>query len=60
MVVVAPLEAALRANGVAVTASKSGRPAIFFRDPDGNTLECVELPPWRPGLGGEEGAGERA
>jgi hypothetical protein len=25
----------------------SGRPAIFFRDPDANTLECVELEPWR-------------
>ena len=41
MAAVAPLEAALRAAGVAVTSSKSGRPAIFFRDPDGNTLECV-------------------
>ena len=26
---------------------RSGRAAIFFRDPDANTLECVELPPWR-------------
>lgn len=29
------------------TRSMSGRPAIFFRDPDSNTLECVELEPWR-------------
>lgn len=32
---------------VSYTKSKSGRPAIFFRDPDANTLECVEIDPWR-------------
>lgn len=26
---------------------RSGRAAIFYRDPDMNTLECVELPMWR-------------
>jgi len=35
--------------GVEYTASKSGRPAIFFRDPDMNCLECVEIDSWRPG-----------
>jgi Tol biopolymer transport system component len=29
------------------TASRSGRPAIFFRDPDCNTLEVVEGLQWR-------------
>ena len=29
------------------TASRSGRPAIFFRDPDCNTLEVVEGLEWR-------------
>jgi len=32
---------------VTFTRSMSGRPAIFFRDPDMNCLECVELEPWR-------------
>lgn len=36
-----------RAAGIKYTASKSGRPAIFFRDPDENCLEVVELAPWR-------------
>mmetsp|Transcript_24937 Transcript_24937/g.78984 ORF Transcript_24937/g.78984 Transcript_24937/m.78984 type:complete len:220 (-) Transcript_24937:409-1068(-) len=39
----APLVAKLEAAGVAYTASKSGRPAMFFRDPDCNTLEVVQL-----------------
>lgn len=34
---------ALDEHGIAYTASKSGRPAIFFRDPDMNCLEVVEL-----------------
>ena len=34
----------LRAAGVAFTASRSGRAAIFCRDPDGNALEFVEVP----------------
>lgn len=44
---VAPLEARLEAAGVPYTRSKSGRAAIFFRDPDQNTLECVETEAWR-------------
>ena len=45
-----PLQAALEAGGVPFTVSRSGRPALFFRDPDGNTLECVELERfWRTG-----------
>ena len=42
-----PWRAALEREGVAFTASKSGRPAIFFRDPDCNTLEVVEGLQWR-------------
>jgi hypothetical protein len=33
--------------GIKYTKSKSGRPAIFFRDPDQNCLEAVELDGWR-------------
>lgn len=33
--------------GIKYTASQSGRPAIFFRDPDENTLEVVETADWR-------------
>lgn len=40
----------LEAAGVELTRSKSGRPAIFFRDPDMNTIECVEGEHWREGL----------
>ncbi len=29
-------------NGIAYTLSRSGRPALFCRDPDDNTLEFVE------------------
>lgn len=28
---------------VAYTKSRSGRGAVFFRDPDGNAIECVEI-----------------
>lgn len=42
-----PLIECLEKEGVAYTASKSGRPAIFFRDPDANTLEVVEGLDWR-------------
>lgn len=38
------LRAALDAAGVAYTVSKSGRAALFCRDPDGNALEFVEAP----------------
>eukprot|EP00879_Flechtneria_rotunda_P000605 GHRR01000716.1.p1 GENE.GHRR01000716.1~~GHRR01000716.1.p1 ORF type:complete len:205 (+),score=33.91 GHRR01000716.1:77-691(+) len=37
----------LEKAGVTYTHSMSGRPAIFFRDPDMNCLECVELESWR-------------
>ena len=43
----APLVAALEREGIPYTASRSGRPAIFFRDPDCNTLEVVEGLEWR-------------
>lgn len=36
------LQSRLEAAGVAFTRSKSGRKAIFTRDPDGNALEFVE------------------
>ena len=42
-----PLIDALERENIAYTASKSGRPAIFFRDPDCNTLEVVEGLKWR-------------
>ena len=50
-----PLTEALEREGIAYTASKSGRPAIFFRDPDCNTLEVVEGLAWR-GAGAREAA----
>lgn len=37
------LKRRLDSAGVKVTASKSGRAAMFCRDPDGNTLEFVEV-----------------
>lgn len=42
-----PLESRLKEAHVEFTRSMSGRPAIFFRDPDMNCLECVELEKWR-------------
>jgi glyoxylase I family protein len=36
------LEAALSAAGIPFTRSRSGRPALFCRDPDGNALELIE------------------
>ncbi len=36
------LRARLDAAGVAYTMSKSGRPALFCRDPDGNAWEFVQ------------------
>jgi len=38
----AELEARLAAREIPFTRSKSGRAAIFFRDPDGNGIECIE------------------
>ena len=32
----------LELNKITYTYSKSGRKALFFRDPDGNTLELME------------------
>jgi len=40
---IAALKAALDAQGIAYTMSKSGRAALFCRDPDGNALEFVEV-----------------
>ena len=37
------LRARLDAANIAYTMSKSGRPAMFCRDPDGNTLEFIEI-----------------
>ncbi len=38
----APLIARLEAHHIFYTKSKSGRRAIFFRDPDGNAIEVIE------------------
>jgi len=40
---IAPIEKALKKHGVEYTKSKSGRAAIFFRDPDDNVLEMAEM-----------------
>lgn len=42
-----PLEERLKDAEIKYTRSMSGRPAIFFRDPDMNCLEVVELEAWR-------------
>lgn len=34
----------LNRRGIAYTLSRSGRRALFVRDPDGNALELVEMP----------------
>ncbi len=39
---VAALCAALEAAGIEFTRSRSGRAAVFCRDPDGNALEFIE------------------
>uniref|UniRef100_A0A7S3QWZ5 VOC domain-containing protein n=1 Tax=Dunaliella tertiolecta TaxID=3047 RepID=A0A7S3QWZ5_DUNTE len=44
---VKPLIARLEAGGVKYTTSMSGRPAVFFRDPDMNCLEVAEMGEWR-------------
>ncbi len=38
-----PLIARLEQHGIFYTKSKSGRRAIFFRDPDGNAIEVIEV-----------------
>lgn len=40
----APLVTALDQAGIPYTLSRSGRRALFCRDPDGNALEFVEVP----------------
>ncbi len=37
-----PLEQSLREAGIPYTLSRSGRRALFCRDPDGNALEFIE------------------
>jgi len=37
-----PLIGSLKENGIAYTLSRSGRRALFCRDPDGNGLELIE------------------
>jgi len=37
----APILARLEAASIDYSRSQSGRPAVFFRDPDGNTLEII-------------------
>jgi len=39
-----PLMARLDAQSIIYTRSRSGRAAIFFRDPDGNVIEVVQTP----------------
>ncbi|GAB6040087.1 VOC family protein [Endothiovibrio diazotrophicus] len=38
----AALRGALELAGIPFTMSRSGRPALFCRDPDGNALELIE------------------
>jgi len=38
------LAAALQGAGMSYTLSRSGRRALFCRDPDGNALELIEAP----------------
>ena len=38
------LREVLAAAGIRYTLSRSGRPALFCRDPDGNAIELVEVP----------------
>ena len=42
-----PLIDQLDKAGIQYTMSKSGRPAVFFRDPDANVLELAEMGIWR-------------
>lgn len=37
-----PIQDALKNAGIVYTMSKSGRRALFCRDPDGNTVEIIE------------------
>lgn len=40
---IAELQQRLERNHIPFTKSRSGRGAIFFRDPDGNAIECVQV-----------------
>lgn len=40
----APVREALHRAGIAYTSSRSGREALFCRDPDGNALEFIASP----------------
>jgi len=40
---IAPIRQRLDAAGITYTLSKSGRAALFTRDPDGNAIELCEL-----------------
>ncbi|KAL0041607.1 hypothetical protein WJX79_009243 [Trebouxia sp. C0005] len=42
-----PVEQRLMSSDIAYTKSKSGRAAVFFRDPDMNVLEVFETQAWR-------------
>lgn len=42
-----PLIDRLDKADIQYTMSKSGRPAVFFRDPDANVLELAEMGVWR-------------
>lgn len=50
----APLIGRLEAAGIAFTPSRSGRAAIFCRDPDGNALELIESVVRQAGEGGSD------
>ncbi len=42
VVSIEPIQKQLDSNNVSYTMSRSGRKALFFRDPDGNAIECVQ------------------
>lgn len=44
-----PLMAKLEENKIEFTTSKSGRRAVFFRDPDANCVEVFETESWNKG-----------
>jgi glyoxylase I family protein len=39
-----PIRHTLDRQGIAYQSSASGRPALFVRDPDGNTIELAQIP----------------
>ena len=54
-----PLMARLEEKGVGFTMSKSGRRAVFCRDPDGNALEFMEDVSVPVSVDGEGTGGEK-